>query len=127
MRCGWGFAIIVIVTTFKAVVLSASNFQIVLGTDNVMQWWFLATAPLAFILMAARVIENFSEDYSNFRNDRPLLQQNRYRGRCVMTDASVITLISLGVTVLFMLGVPVFLVIAAWVVGCSACAGSYAR
>jgi TRAP-type C4-dicarboxylate transport system permease small subunit len=70
-----GFAIIVIVTTFKAVVLSASNFQIVLGTDNVMQWWFLATAPLAFILMAARVIENFSEDYSNFRNDRPLLQQ----------------------------------------------------
>ena len=70
-----GFAIIVIVTTFKAVVLSASNFQIVLGTDNVMQWWFLATAPLAFILMSARVIENFTEDYSNFRNDRPLLKQ----------------------------------------------------
>lgn len=40
-----------------------------------------------------------------------------------MTDASVITLISLGVTVLFMLGVPVFLVIAAWVVGCSAVLG----
>ena len=70
-----GFAIIVIVTTFKAVVLSASNFQIVLGTDNVMQWWFLATAPLAFILMSARVIENFTEDYSNFRNYRPLLKQ----------------------------------------------------
>lgn len=70
-----GFAIIVIVTTFKAVILSASNFQIVLGTDNVMQWWFLATAPLAFILMSARVIENFTEDYSNFRNDRPLLKQ----------------------------------------------------
>jgi C4-dicarboxylate transporter DctM subunit len=40
-----------------------------------------------------------------------------------MTDASVITLISLGVTVLFMLGVPVFLVIGAWVVGCSAVLG----
>jgi len=40
-----------------------------------------------------------------------------------MTDASVITLISLGVTALFMLGVPVFLVIAAWVVGCSAVLG----
>jgi len=40
-----------------------------------------------------------------------------------MTDASVITLISLGVTVLFMLGLPVFLVIAAWVVGCSAVLG----
>ena len=40
-----------------------------------------------------------------------------------MTDASVITLISLGVTVLFMLGIPVFLVIAAWVVGCSSVLG----
>ena len=40
-----------------------------------------------------------------------------------MTDASVITLISLGVTALFMLGVPVFLVIATWVVGCSAVLG----
>ena len=36
-----------------------------------------------------------------------------------MTDGTVITLISLGVTCLFMLGVPVFLVIATWVVGCS--------
>lgn len=36
-----------------------------------------------------------------------------------MTDGSLITLISIGVTFLFMLGVPVFLVIASWVVGCS--------
>ncbi|MEL6678847.1 MAG: TRAP transporter large permease subunit, partial [Pseudomonadota bacterium] len=36
-----------------------------------------------------------------------------------MTDATWITMISLGVTFLFMLGVPVFLVIAYWVVGCS--------
>ncbi|MEC5291803.1 TRAP transporter large permease [Aurantimonas sp. C2-6-R+9] len=36
-----------------------------------------------------------------------------------MTDGTWITLISAGVTVLFMLGVPVFLVIAYWVVGCS--------
>ncbi len=36
-----------------------------------------------------------------------------------MTDATWITLISLGVTGLFMLGVPVFLVIAYWVIGCS--------
>ena len=36
-----------------------------------------------------------------------------------MSDGSLITFISLGVTVLFMLGVPVFLVIASWVVGCS--------
>ncbi len=36
-----------------------------------------------------------------------------------MADSSWITLISLGVTLLFMLGVPVLLVIAYWVIGCS--------
>lgn len=36
-----------------------------------------------------------------------------------MTDGTIITLLSLGVTVLFMLGVPVFLVIGYWVVGMS--------
>ena len=37
----------------------------------------------------------------------------------MMSDATIITLVSIGVTFLFMLGVPVFLVIASWVVGCS--------
>lgn len=36
-----------------------------------------------------------------------------------MTDGTMVTLISLGVTFLFMLGVPVFLVIGYWVIGCS--------
>ena len=36
-----------------------------------------------------------------------------------MADGTLITLISLAVTLLFMLGVPVFLVIAYWVIGCS--------
>ncbi len=36
-----------------------------------------------------------------------------------MADGTIIALISIGVTILFMLGVPVFLVIASWVVGCS--------
>ena len=36
-----------------------------------------------------------------------------------MADATIITLISLGVTFFFMLGVPVLLVIAYWVIGCS--------
>jgi len=35
------------------------------------------------------------------------------------SDATWVTLISLGVTGLFMLGVPVFLIIAYWVVGCT--------
>lgn len=37
----------------------------------------------------------------------------------MMTDGTLITLISLGVTFFFMLGVPVLLVIAYWVIGCS--------
>ncbi|MEO0859517.1 MAG: TRAP transporter large permease [Pseudomonadota bacterium] len=36
-----------------------------------------------------------------------------------MTDGNIITLISVGVTILFMLGVPVFLVIGYWVIGMS--------
>ncbi len=70
-----GFAVIVIVTTARAAALSASNFQIVLGTDNTMQWWFLITAPLAFVLMAARVVENFLEDLGNCRDGNDLIQQ----------------------------------------------------
>ena len=62
-------------TTCRVVVLSASNFQIVLGTDNVMTWWFLLTAPLAFLLMAARVIENFFEDLGNYRSGDTLIKQ----------------------------------------------------
>ena len=69
------FSVIVIVTTARAAALSASNFQIVLGTDNVMQWWFLITAPLAFLLMAARVVENFFEDLQNMREGNELIQQ----------------------------------------------------
>ncbi len=68
------FSVIVIVTTTRAVVLSASNFQIVLGTDNVMQWWFLLTAPFAFLLMAGRVVENFLEDLENYRQGHELIQ-----------------------------------------------------
>ncbi|MBT0958946.1 TRAP transporter small permease subunit [Alphaproteobacteria bacterium KMM 3653] len=69
------FAVIVLVTTSRVTALSASNFQIVLGTDNVMQWWFLITAPLAFALLAARVIENLFEDIRNYRSGAPLIKQ----------------------------------------------------
>ncbi|NJM33376.1 MAG: TRAP transporter large permease [Rhodomicrobium sp.] len=36
-----------------------------------------------------------------------------------MSDGNWVTIISIGVTVMFMLGVPIFLVIGFWVVGCS--------
>ena len=71
----FGFAVIVLVTTTRLTALSASNFQVVLGTDNVMQWWFLITAPLSFLLMSARVIENLWDDIRNWVKDEPLIEQ----------------------------------------------------
>ncbi len=83
MLCLWldfflwfGFALIFLVTTMRVVALSASNFQIVLGTDNTMQWWFLLGAPLAGTLMAARTVENIQDDMKNFRSGEPLIQQS---------------------------------------------------
>lgn len=71
----FGFAIILFVTTMRLVALSASNFQIVLGTDNTMQWWFLLFAPLAATLMAARAVENIQDDIKNYRSGEPLIRQ----------------------------------------------------
>ncbi|WP_209835042.1 TRAP transporter small permease subunit [Ruegeria sp. HKCCE3926] len=69
------FAVIVIVTTSRLVALSASNFQIVLGTDNIMQWWFLLAAPLSFLLMVGRVFQNLADDLHNWKTGEPLIKQ----------------------------------------------------
>lgn len=69
------FCWIVVVTSTRVAANSAANFQILLGTDNVLQWWFLVTVPLAFILLAARVLENLLEDFANYRAGRPLIEQ----------------------------------------------------
>ena len=69
------FCIIIVTTTLRVTANSASNFQIVLGTDNVMQWWFILTVPVAFILLAARAIENVMDDFANWRSGEPLIQQ----------------------------------------------------
>ncbi len=71
----FGFALILLVTTLRLVALSASNFQIVLGTDNTLQWWFLSAAPVAATLMAARAVENILDDIRNYRAGRPLIRQ----------------------------------------------------
>ncbi|MEM6665903.1 MAG: TRAP transporter small permease, partial [Pseudomonadota bacterium] len=70
-----GFALILLVTTSRMTILSASNFQIVLGTDNTMQWWFLVTAPLAALLMGVRAMMNYADDIRNYRTGEPLLKQ----------------------------------------------------
>lgn len=70
-----GLSWIVIVTTTQEAVRAAANFSIMLGTDNVMQWWFLVSVPLAFILLVARVINNLRTDLHNFREGNPLIEQ----------------------------------------------------
>lgn len=68
-----GFSWIVVVTSTQVAANSASNFQILLGTDNVLQWWFLVTVPISFILIAARSMENWLIDLKNFRSGAPLI------------------------------------------------------
>lgn len=70
-----GFSLILFVTTCRLTANSASNFQIVLGTDNTMQWWFLITAPLAAVLMAGRAFENIQEDMRKYRSGETLIEQ----------------------------------------------------
>ncbi|WP_299970468.1 TRAP transporter small permease subunit [uncultured Roseobacter sp.] len=70
-----GFALILFVTTCRVAANSAANFQIVLGTDNTMQWWFLVSAPIAAVLIAGRAIENIIEDLQKYRAGEPLIEQ----------------------------------------------------
>lgn len=70
-----GFSWVVVVTSTQVAVNSAANFQIMLGTDNVMQWWFLVSVPISFILIAARAMENWLTDLKNFRTGEPLIAQ----------------------------------------------------
>ena len=67
------FAIIVIVTTLKQTANSAANFQILLGTDDVMQWWFYICVPAAWVVLSGRVIENVIDDFRRYRSDEPMI------------------------------------------------------
>jgi hypothetical protein len=42
-------AVIVVVATLRLTANSAANFQILLGTDDVMRWWFYICVPLAWL------------------------------------------------------------------------------
>mgnify|MGYP001794417643 CR=1 FL=1 len=70
-----GFSWVVVVTATRLAVNSAANFQIMLGTDNVMQWWFLISVPLAFVFLVARVIENWLTDLKNYRSGEVMIKQ----------------------------------------------------
>lgn len=70
-----GFAWVVIVTTAWKTVEAAANFRFMAGTNDVMQWWFLGTVPLAFVLLSGRVFENLFTDLRNFREGNTLISQ----------------------------------------------------
>ncbi|MEO9518431.1 MAG: TRAP transporter small permease subunit [Paracoccaceae bacterium] len=69
------FCIIAVTTTARVTVNTYDNFAIVLGTDDVMRWWFIITMPLCFILLATRAIENIVEDFGRFQGDDPMIEQ----------------------------------------------------
>ena len=96
-----GFCWIAITTSLRFTALSADNFQLVDGVDDVMKWWFYITVPIAFTLMSGRVIGNWLEDLGNYRSGDTNHQTSSHRRGCIMSDGSWITLISLGVTALF--------------------------
>lgn len=69
------FCVIVVTTTARVTANAVSNFMIVPGTNGLMQWWFIITVPLAFILMAGRVLEILIEDVQKYRRGAPLIEQ----------------------------------------------------
>ena len=69
-----GFAWVVVTTSTRVTVNSAANFQIMLGTDDVMQWWFLVSVPIAFVLVAARAMDNLAHDWARYRDEAPLIR-----------------------------------------------------
>ena len=69
-----GIAWIVVVTTTQETVRAAANFSIMLGTDNMMQWWFLISVPLAFLLLAGRVFENALDDWRKYRDGAEMIE-----------------------------------------------------
>lgn len=71
----FGFCWIAITTSLRFTALSADNFQLVDGVDDVMKWWFYITVPIAFTLMSGRVIGNWLEDYGNFKSGDQIIKQ----------------------------------------------------
>ena len=69
------FCVIIVTTTARVTVNTYDNFAIVLGTDDIMRWWFILTMPLCFILLATRAIENIIEDLGKYRSGGPMIEQ----------------------------------------------------
>jgi TRAP-type C4-dicarboxylate transport system permease small subunit len=66
------FGVIVIVATLRQTATSASNYQFMLGTDDVMQWWFYIVVPIAWAVLCARVLEHLISDLKRYRAGKPI-------------------------------------------------------
>lgn len=66
------FGVIVIVATLRQTALSASNFQMLQGTDDVMLWWFYIIIPVSWLILCARVLENTVADVARYRASQPI-------------------------------------------------------
>jgi len=71
----FGFCWIAITTSLRFTALSADNFQLVDGVDDVMKWWFYLTVPVAFTLMSGRVVGNWLEDWRNYKSGDQIIKQ----------------------------------------------------
>jgi TRAP-type C4-dicarboxylate transport system permease small subunit len=60
----------VVAATLRLTVNSAANFQLLLGTDNVMRWWFYICVPISWIILYARVLENLIADVRSYNAGR---------------------------------------------------------
>ncbi|MEL6750669.1 MAG: TRAP transporter small permease subunit [Pseudomonadota bacterium] len=69
------FAYIIFVVGIQRTVNSSNNFQIVPGTDDMMQWWYYAAIPVCWVLLAARAWIVFGDDRVNYRTGKPMLEQ----------------------------------------------------
>ena len=69
------FCVIAVTTMSRITINTYDNFAIVLGTDGVMRWWFIITMPIAFVLMAGRVLSNALIDLRRYRNNETLIEQ----------------------------------------------------
>jgi len=72
----FAFCVIAVTTMSRITINTYDNFAIVLGTDSVMRWWFIITMPIAFVMMAGRVLSNALIDLRRYRNNETLIEQS---------------------------------------------------
>ena len=78
--CWFAMGVIVIFYSVEQVTIAYDNFAVVLGTDDVMQWWFYMATPLAWSLLLFRVVQNLFKDIRNYKSGSPLLSQAQLFG-----------------------------------------------